>query len=54
VTVVKREMRLTYWNPKFPTAELPALHECVKRQLTADGFGTVERNRRRCASASGT
>ena len=41
MTAVKREVKLVFWNTKFPTAELPGLHDCIKRQLIEDGYRTV-------------
>lgn len=41
MTAVGRRVKLVYWNIKFPTAELPGLHECIKRQLIADGYRSV-------------
>jgi|GEM_PF-1798337 len=38
---MKREKRLIYWNPKLPTEELSGLHECIRRQLIADGYRSV-------------
>ena len=40
---MKHEAKLTYWNPLFPTIELPALHGSMKRQLIADGYRTIEK-----------
>ena len=39
--MMKREARLTYWNPKLPTSELSGLHECIRQQLIADGYRSV-------------
>jgi len=41
VTTVRREVKLVFWNTKLPTAELTGLHDCIKRQLIADGYNTV-------------
>jgi hypothetical protein len=38
---MKREALLTYWNPRLPTEELSGLHECIRRQLVADGYRSV-------------
>ena len=38
---MKHEIKLTFWNTQLPTAELPGLHECIKRQLIADRYNTV-------------
>ena len=41
MTTMRREMKLVYWNTKMPTAELYGLHECIRRQLIADGYNSV-------------
>ena len=39
--MMRREMKLVYWNTKMPTSELYGLHECIRRQLIADGYNSV-------------